>query len=59
MTPAYRAGRLDFSEPHVLRNEAEYAAAVAEVDELLGRDLAEGSAEAERLRFLYCADWPL
>jgi HTH-type transcriptional regulator / antitoxin HigA len=52
MTTASRPGRLDFSEPHVLRNEAEYDAAVAEVDELLSRDLAEGSAEAERLRFL-------
>jgi HTH-type transcriptional regulator/antitoxin HigA len=44
--------RLDFSEPHVLRNEAEYDAAVAEVDELLERDPPEGSREADRLRFL-------
>ena len=51
MTNAVRA-RLDFSQPHVLRNEAEYDAAVAEVDELLERNPAAGSAEYERLRFL-------
>ncbi|MBA3895198.1 MAG: transcriptional regulator [Gemmatimonadales bacterium] len=52
MTTAHRTMRLDFSEPHVLRNQAEYDAAVAEVDELLERDPAEGSREADRLRFL-------
>lgn len=52
MTTADRTARLDFSEPHVLRNEAEYGAAVAEVDELLERDPPEGSREADRLRFL-------
>ena len=52
MTSADRAQRLDFSEPHVLRNEPEYDAAVAEVDALLERDPAAGSPEYERLRFL-------
>ncbi len=52
MANAVRAHRLDFSEPHVLRNEAEYDAAVAEVDELLERNPAAGSAAYERLRFL-------
>jgi HTH-type transcriptional regulator/antitoxin HigA len=52
MTSAVRGQRLDFSEPHVLRNEAEYDAAVGEVDELLERDPPVGSPEYERLRFL-------
>jgi HTH-type transcriptional regulator/antitoxin HigA len=52
MTSADRAQRLDFSEPHVLRDEPEYDAAVAEVDALLERDPAAGSPEYERLRFL-------
>ena len=43
---------LDFSKPHVLRSEAEYAAAVAEIDALLDRDLVPGSEEEERLEFL-------
>lgn len=51
MTSAIRA-QLDFSEPHVLRNEAEYDTAVAEVDALLERDPTAGSREYERLRFL-------
>lgn len=51
MTTAVR-GKLDFSEPHLLRNEAEYDAAVAEVDALLERDPPAGSPEYERLRFL-------
>jgi antitoxin component HigA of HigAB toxin-antitoxin module len=29
---------LDFTKPHVLRNEAEYTAAVAEIDQLLDLD---------------------
>lgn len=49
---ARRTPRLDFSEPHVLRNEAEYDAAVAEADELLEGDPRDGSREADRLRFL-------
>ena len=52
MTTAHRTVRLDFSEPHVLQSEAEYDAAVAEVDELLEREPPEGSREADRLRFL-------
>ena len=52
MSDAFRAQRLDFSEPHVLRNEAEYAAAVNEVDELLERNPPAESTEYERLRFL-------
>jgi len=42
---------LDFTKPHVLRNEAEYTAAVTEIDQLL--DLAPPHSEAyERLEFL-------
>ena len=43
---------LDFTKPHVLRNEAEYAAAVAEIDHLLDTDPLLGSEEYERLEFL-------
>ena len=43
---------LDFSTPHVLRDEAEYAAAVREIDALLDAETVEGSDEWERLRFL-------
>lgn len=48
------AARLDFSTPHVLRDEAEYDAAVAELDALLGLDPppAPGTLEDERLEFL-------
>lgn len=44
--------RLDFSKPHVLRNEAEYDAAVREIDALLDADPQPGSDEYERLEFL-------
>lgn len=52
MTTASQTPRLDFSEPHVLRDEAEYDAAVAEVDRLLELDPPAGSREYERMRFL-------
>ena len=44
--------RLDFRTPHLLRDEAEYDAAVAEIDEFLDRDLSEGTPDFERLEFL-------
>ena len=43
---------LDFTKPHVLRNETEYRAAVEEVDRLLDADPATGSEEYDRLEFL-------
>jgi HTH-type transcriptional regulator/antitoxin HigA len=43
---------LDFSKPHVLRNEREYDAAVAEVERLFELDPAPGTEEYERLQFL-------
>lgn len=43
---------LDFSRPHVLRDEAEYNKAVEEIDLLLDADPAEGSPDYERLEFL-------
>lgn len=43
---------LDFTRPHILRNEAEYEAAVREIDSLLDRDPPEGSADYDRLEFL-------
>ncbi len=43
---------LDFSKPHVLRNEAEYDAAVCEIDGLLDADPEPGSEAYERLEFL-------
>lgn len=45
-------GALDFSTPHVLRDEAEYDQAMAEIDALLDRDPPAGSADHERLEFL-------
>jgi HTH-type transcriptional regulator/antitoxin HigA len=44
--------RLDRVRPHVLRNEAEYDAAVAEIDALLDRDPAAGTPEHDRLELL-------
>ena len=44
--------RLDFSKPHVLRNEKEYDAAVAEMDALVDRHPPVGSREYDRLEFL-------
>jgi HTH-type transcriptional regulator/antitoxin HigA len=43
---------LDFTKPHVLRNEAEYTAAVAEIDRLLDTDPPPHSEAYERLEFL-------
>lgn len=43
---------LDFTQPHVLRDESEYNKAVEEVDGLLDADPPEGSVDYERLEFL-------
>jgi HTH-type transcriptional regulator/antitoxin HigA len=43
---------LDFTKPHVLRNEAEYTAAVAEIERLLDADPPPRSEAYERLEFL-------
>ena len=43
---------LDFSKPHVLRSDAEYETAVAEIDHLLATDPPQGSEAYERLEFL-------
>lgn len=46
------AALLDFTKPHVLRNEAEYTAAVAEIERLLDLDPPPHSEAYERLEFL-------
>lgn len=43
---------LDFSKPHVLRSEAEYDAAIAEIERLLDQDVEAGSEGYDRLEFL-------
>jgi HTH-type transcriptional regulator/antitoxin HigA len=43
---------LDFTKPLVLRNEAEYTAAMVEIDQLLDTDLLPHSEAYERLEFL-------
>lgn len=43
---------LDFTKPRVLRTEAEYEAAVAEIDALLDAEPAAGSEAYDRLEFL-------
>jgi HTH-type transcriptional regulator/antitoxin HigA len=43
---------LDFTKPHVLRNVAEYNAAVEEIDQLLDLDPAPATETYERLEFL-------
>jgi HTH-type transcriptional regulator / antitoxin HigA len=43
---------LDYPNTHVLRNQSEYDAAVAEVDQLLRREPETGSPEMDRLEFL-------
>jgi HTH-type transcriptional regulator/antitoxin HigA len=43
---------LDFTKPHVLRTEAEYDAAILEIERLLDLDPAPFSEEYERLEFL-------
>lgn len=50
--PVGTTKRLDFRTPHLLRNQAEYDAAVSEIDDLLDREVAEGTADFERLEFL-------
>ena len=44
--------QLDFTRPHVLRNEDEYNAALGEIDHLLDADPAPDSEAYERLEFL-------
>jgi len=46
------ADTLDFRRPHLLRNDAEYETAMREVEELMGRASAPGTADHERLEFL-------
>jgi len=43
---------LDFSKPHLLRTEAEYQAAIAEIERLLDEDVVAGSEGYDRLEFL-------
>ena len=43
---------LDFTKPHLLRDEGEYAAAIAEIERLLDKDPPPISEEYERLEFL-------
>jgi HTH-type transcriptional regulator/antitoxin HigA len=43
---------LDFSQPHVLRDEAEYDAAVREIERLLDENPTTGSLDCDRLEFL-------
>ena len=43
---------LDFKNPHLLRNDVEYKAALREVEELMGRECPPGSRDRERLEFL-------
>jgi HTH-type transcriptional regulator/antitoxin HigA len=45
-------GVLDFSKPHVLRTEAEYDAAIGEIERLLDEDVKPGSEGYDRLEFL-------
>lgn len=46
------ADLLDFTKPHILRDETEYNAAVSEIDALLDDDPEPGSEAYERLEFL-------
>jgi len=43
---------LDFSKPHVLKSDAEYDAAIAEIERLLDDDVEAGSEGYDRLEFL-------
>ncbi len=43
---------LDFSKPHVLKGDAEYGAAIAEIERLLDDDVEAGSEGYDRLEFL-------
>jgi HTH-type transcriptional regulator / antitoxin HigA len=52
MTTASRPARFDRSQPHILRNEAEYEAALAEVDAILAREPDLGTPESDWLELL-------
>lgn len=43
---------LDFTTPHVLRDEREYEAALSEIERLLDADVERGSEGYDRLEFL-------
>jgi HTH-type transcriptional regulator/antitoxin HigA len=43
---------LDFSRPHVLKNDGEYEAAIAEIERLVDEDVEAGSDGYDRLEFL-------
>lgn len=43
---------LDFTEPHLLRDDDEYDVAVREIDGLLGMNARIGTTEGDRLEFL-------
>ena len=43
---------LDFSKPHVLKSDAEYDAAIAEIERLVDADVEAGSEGYDRLEFL-------
>jgi HTH-type transcriptional regulator/antitoxin HigA len=43
---------LDFSKPHVLRNDMEYEAAIAEIEHLLDEEVEPASEGYDRLEFL-------
>lgn len=43
---------LDFTKPHILRNEEEYEAAITEIERLLDEDAEAGSEGYDRLEFL-------
>jgi HTH-type transcriptional regulator / antitoxin HigA len=44
--------RLDFRQPHLLRDDVEYEAALAEVEELMAANVVSGTPGYERLEFL-------
>jgi len=46
------ATRLDFTKPHLLRNEAEYEAALAEAERLMHTKPRKGTDADERIEFL-------
>lgn len=43
---------LDFSKPHVLKNDTEYEAAIAEIERLLDEEVERASEGYDRLEFL-------
>jgi antitoxin component HigA of HigAB toxin-antitoxin module len=43
---------LDFTKPHVLRNDTEYEAAIAEIERLLDEEVEPASEGYDRLEFL-------